>query len=194
MDKRIALLITVALLMVVTACTPGPGGNGDPSGWPAYTNAKFGYQVQYSPDWAYREFPDTGTGAGFRLESAAAEPQNEFIVVDAMGAPVEYDGQKTAEMPFADYVKIAAMAEIQGIQELASIEEVEANGLTGYVTTWEYQDMGSTELKTSLPIAYFELNKTVDGQVYRTLQINLSDAAQRAGFDTMVRSVKLTGQ
>jgi len=198
MNKRSIFLIAVALVMATTACQPGLGGDGGPTGWLTYTNAKFGYQVQYSPDWAYREFPDRGTGASFSLKTTPADVKQIILVVDASIPPEQYNGQKIADMPFEEYVRIAAVAEIQGFEKLASIEKVQAQGVTGYVTTWEYQPILSTtgekNLEISRPIAYFELNKTVDGRTYRTLQVRLEDAAYRADFDTLVRTVKLTGQ
>ncbi len=198
MSKWGVFLILVALLLAVAACQPGLRVSSGPTGWLTYTNTRMGYQVQYSPDWSYYEFPDRGTGASFSPKTTPPDVKQIIIVVDAAMAPEEFNGQKIANMSFEEYVRIAAVAEIQGFEKLASIEKVEAQGVTGYVTTWEYQPIMSTtgekKLEISLPIAYFELNRTVEGRTYRTLQIRLEDAAYRADFDQLVRTVRLIGR
>ncbi|MBU0490330.1 MAG: hypothetical protein KKA73_19205 [Chloroflexi bacterium] len=198
MNRRTALLTVAVLVLAASACQPGiqetgPGG----TGWLTYTNTKMGYQVNYNPDWTYSEFPDRGTGASFSPKDTPADTKHILITVDATIPPEQYNGQSIAGMSFEDYVRIAAMAEIQGFEKLISIDKVTANGVTGYVTTWEYQQIiapGQAQTQTSMPIAYFELNRTVDGRTYRALQISLQDANYQADFDHLVRSVTLTGQ
>jgi len=197
MSKWCISSILVAVLIAATGCQPGLQVSSGPSGWLTYTNSKLGYQVQYSLDWTYYEFPDRGTGASFSPKTTPPGTKHILIVVDAVIPPEEYNGQNIAAMSFEEYVRIAAITEIQGFEKLASIEKVEAQGVTGYVTTWEYQPIlsatGEKKLELSLPFAYFELNRTVEGRTYRALQIRLEDAAYRADFDRLVRTVRLTG-
>ena len=96
--------------------------------WQTYTNTKFGYQVKYPGDWSMREFPDTQTGAGFQPQSSPKDIASECITVDARGtAANEYN------TTFSDYVKKAAVVEIQNYEKLNSIKTVKtASGLVGY--------------------------------------------------------------
>lgn len=140
----------------------------------AYTNNKFGYSVDYPSDWTFREFPDTQTGAGFRPLNSSDEIASECVTVDARGtAANEYD------TPFDEYVKKAGATEIQNYEKLNSIKPITtADGSIGYETTWIYKSFDGPE-KVSLPITYFENQKTIQTQnsqlKYKTVQITLND-------------------
>ncbi|MDD5569131.1 MAG: hypothetical protein PHG23_01835 [Candidatus Pacebacteria bacterium] len=159
-------------------------------GWKIYQNDKFGYSIGYPSDWTYREFPDTKTGAGFRPLSSPAEITSECIVVDERGtAENEYN------VPFNEYVKEAAIVEIQNYEKLNSIEAVTAaNGIIGYKTTWIYRTMGGQE-KISLPITYFDDKKTIEtenGQIkYRTVQVVLENEACADIYNQMISTLKI---
>ncbi len=153
--------------------------------WKTYTNEKFGYTIKYPNDWTYREYPDTQTGAGFRPINQSNEVQYEFINVGAYGsAENEYN------VPFDDYVKEAAIAEIQNYEKLNSIKQITTDaGIKGYETTWIYYDMRSKEKKASLPITYIDYQKTV-GSKYKTIQINLGNEDYEKIYDQMISTFK----
>ena len=152
-----------------------------------YTNTKFGYQVKYPGDWSMREFPDTQTGAGFQPLSSPKDIASECITVDARGTAA--DEYNTA---FSDYVKKAAAVEIQNYEKLNSIQTiVTASGSVGYETTWIYRTMSGQE-KVSLPITYFENNKTIEvnnNQLkFKTVQISLNDIHCESTYAEMLSS------
>jgi hypothetical protein len=153
--------------------------------WRTYTNEKFGYTIKYPNDWAYREYPDTQTGAGFRPINQPNEVQYEFINVGAYGsAENEYN------VPFDEYVKEAAITEIQNYEKLNSIKQITTDvGIKAYETTWIYYDMRSKEKGTSLPITYIDYQKTV-GSKYKTIQINLGNKDYMKIYDQMISTFK----
>lgn len=150
-----------------------------------YTNQNFSYIIGYPNNWTFREFPDTKTGAGFRPINSPDDIASECITIDARGtAENEYN------TPFADYVRKAAVVEIQGYEKLNSIEIVTtANGLVGYKTTWIYKNIPGPE-KTSLPITYFENKKTVQGLKYKTVQITLNNEDCQEAYEQMISTFK----
>ncbi len=154
--------------------------------WQTYANDKFGYRVDYPNDWVFRQFPDTGTGAGFRPQNSPDDIASECVTVDARGtAENEYN------TPFADYVKKAAAVEIQGFGKIDSIAPImTVDGLTGYEATWIYRDMRGQE-KTSLPITYFDNQKAVAGQKYKTVQITLNSEDCRGIYEKMLPTFRL---
>ena len=158
--------------------------------WQTYVNEEFGYSVDYPENWTFREFPDTKTGAGFRPKNSSDEIASECVTIDERGtAANEY------ETPFADYVKSAAIVEIQGYEELNSIEPVAtAEGLIGYKTTWIYKDVLGQE-NTSLPITYFDNERTSDQLRYKTVQISLNDSLNSDDcldiYNQMILTLKL---
>lgn len=159
--------------------------------WQTYKNTKFGYSVDYPGDWTFREFPDTQTGAGFRPLNSPEEIASECITVDERGtAGNEYNTS------FDEYVKRAAIVEIQGYEKLNSITSVTATaGLVGYETTWIYRAIDGQE-KNSLPITYFENEKTVqseNGQLrYKTVQITLNNEDCEGTYSQMLSTLKLS--
>lgn len=155
-----------------------------------YTNKKLGYSIDYPASWTFREFPDTQTGAGFRPGSSPEDVAAECITIDTRGtAGNEYS------TPFEDYVKKAAIVEIQGFEKLNSVESVEtANGLVGYKITWIYKDIRGQE-KVSLPITYFNFEKTVEVKdsklKLKTVQISLNSSDCEGIYNQMLLSFKL---
>lgn len=158
--------------------------------WQTYANEKLGYSIDYPHNWALREFPDTQTGAGFRPLSSPEEIASECVVIDARGtAENEYDA------PFDEYAEKAAIIEIQNYEELNSMEPVAgADGLAGYKTTWIYKTMSGEE-KISLPIAYFENKKIIQGEngelKYKTVQVVLNSQNCEEIYSQMLSTLKL---
>ena len=154
--------------------------------WKSYQNNKFGYQISYPDDWTYREFPDTQTGAGFRPQISPDDIASECVTIDERGTAENKYGT-----PFSEYVKTAAITEIQGYEKLNSIEPVTtASGLTGYMTTWIYKNMTGQE-KTSLPITYFDNPKTSGQLKYKTVQIILNSQDCEGVYNQMISTLRL---
>lgn len=151
-----------------------------------YTNSLYDYSVDYGADWTFREFPSTKTGAGFRPLSSPDEIASECIAVDASGS-----AENERNTPFADYVKRAAVSEIQNYEKLSTIETVTtASGLVGYKTTWVYSTMDGQK-KISLPITYFELNARPKSGEPKTVQIRLDESECLAAYDQMIKTFRL---
>lgn len=159
-------------------------------GWQTYKNEQFGYSVDYPGDWTYREFPAMKTGAGFRPLNSLNEIASECITVDARGtAENEYETQ------LDDYVKRAAIVEIQNYEKLESSESITTtDGLAGYKTTWIYLTFDGQERK-SLPITYFENKKiiqmTYGPYKYKTVQVILNDINCEATYNQMISTFKI---
>ncbi len=158
--------------------------------WQTYENKKFGYSVNYPSDWAFREFPDTQTGAGFRPLNSPPAIESECITVD------ERETSKNKyNTPFDEYVKIAAIEEIQNYEKLNSIQSVTTTaGIIGYETTWIYRTFSGEE-KTSLPITYFDNKKTGPENSqsnYKTLQITLNNKNCEEVYNQMLSVLKLS--
>ena len=158
--------------------------------WKTYINEEFGYSINYPSSWTFREFPDIKSGAGFRPLSSPEEIRSECIYIDAAGtAESEYD------TPFDEYVRKAAIVEIQDTKELNSIETVTTtSGLVGYKTTWIYNFLGTGE-KISLPITFFDNKKTVqtkNGRLkYKTVHITLENKDCEEIYSQMLSTFKL---
>lgn len=145
--------------------------------WLTYRNETFGYSLNYPDNMTVREFPDTGTGAGFSL----IDGENECITVAARET---IEAEK--DTPFEQYVTRAALIEIQDYQSLNSIEEIKtAQGLVAYRTTWVYNFLGRGE-EVSRPISYFDGPGEIDGINYKTIQISLEDESCREIYDQML--------
>lgn len=114
-----------------------------------YKNTQNGFQISYPSDWTYRE-ADMKDGVAFRPVSKPNDYQYEYITISIFPKPLNI-----AALPFSEYVKVAAVSEIQNYQKLASIKSfVTADGKKGYVTTWMVQPLGGGKPTESLPIAY----------------------------------------
>lgn len=147
----------------------------------SYTNSKYGYTVAISQGWTYREFPDTQSGIALRPEDTPNDYQSEFITVNVMQKPANY-----RTMPFDDYVKIAAVQEIQGYTKLVSFKEITTqSGIVGYETTWQVTPPPGAEeeqQRISEPITYFPLPN--DAKV--TVQISLTNAAYVSSYEALL--------
>lgn len=153
-------------------------GKSPPLAWKTYVNARYGYSVRHPAHRAVRPF-DTGAGAVFGLSAADTFPGR--ITVDRAEIPESHRA-----MPFARYVRVAAIQEIQGDEKPASISPVPtASGLTGYLTTWrvnEIVDLGKSVTTTSLPITCFRAPGPP-----ATTQVSLRDSKQRSAYLRMIR-------
>jgi hypothetical protein len=148
--------------------------------WQTYYNEDFGYSLSYPDNLILREFPETKTGAGFRFKE---EMSGECITVS-----VREVAKGKENIPFDQYVREAAIEEIQDYKRLNSIEKVTTdNGLDGYKTTWGYTFLGGEE-EISLPITYFEGPGNVQGINYKTIQLNLNDSSCEEIYDQMLRT------
>lgn len=151
--------------------------------WKTYSNAKYGYSINYPSDWQVREYPNTQTGAGFQPNSLPADPGNKYITIDVLP-------KVGGSTDFASYVKTAAVNEIQGYKTLQSISPVQTTSQnTGYTTTWQIIGPGPNSNPTiSGPITYFDLLDTTPPS---TLQIVLSNPAYQNIYNQMLQSVIL---
>lgn len=149
--------------------------------WKTYTNKTTNYSINYSDKWTFREFPGTGTGAGFRLLTSANDPTNEFININKM----ERDPNHLKTV-FSEYVKIAATFEIENYTSLATIKKITTStGLVGYETTWNIITLdGKKEI--SLPITYFD-TKDSKGN---TVQVTLNDKNYLDDYNKMILTFK----
>ena len=154
-----------------------------PLSWTTYTNAKHQYSIEYPASWDKTESP-SGDGVSFK-------PQNSLNSQDSTNDITVYVGQKTMtenEVTFEEYVKVAAIQEIQNYNKLASIEPVAlSSGSVGYKTTWMVQSIvnnGSGESE-SAPITYFE----VPGRPSVLLRVNSGFDTDQAIYDHMIESV-----
>jgi len=135
--------------------------------WQTYYNETFGYSLNYPDNLILREFSEIKTGAGFDFQD---EVPFECITISARGA-----SQSKENLPFDQYVREAAIEEIQDFKRLNSLEKITTNNnLDGYMTTWGYTFLGGEE-KISLPITYFEGPGNIQGTNYKTIQLNLND-------------------
>ena len=159
--------------------------------WQTYINKELGYSIGYPASWVFREFPDTKSGAGFRLESSPDDIASECVAIDARVAPAN-----ESATPFEEYVRKAAAAEIQNYEKLNSIQAITtASGLVGYETTWIYKDVSGNE-KVSLPIAYFDNKENKQaGQNqsnYKTIQVILNNKDCERVYSQMLLTFKFT--
>lgn len=184
----------IILAIIVSVCAGAAyfqsksteGKEEEKSDYLTYTNEEFGYSVDYPSDWTFREFPDTKDGAGFRPMNSPEKISSECVSVAERGtAEGEYGTM------FSDYVRKAAIVEIQNYLRLNAIVPVEAeSGIIGYKTTWDYRLFGGEE-KVSLPITYFDNEKEKNGLRYKTVQISLNDENCESAYDKMILSFKV---
>jgi hypothetical protein len=159
-------------------------------GWKIYTNAKYGYSIEYPSDWVLREYPDTQSGAAFRPSDKPNDFQYEFINVNDASRGLNY-----CDIPFSEYVKTAYSKEVgAGNQTLRSIEKVKnIYGVESYKTTWNSPSPwnavpNDTNQIVVGPVTYFGSGK----QDCNTPQISLDDNAYIDVYDTMITTFKFT--
>lgn len=157
--------------------------------WKTYTNTKFNYTVDYPSDWTLREYSDSQEGAAFN-------PLNKPGYPDASDAISISTGQKVGnyEDPLEEYAKVAATAEIQNYNSLASFKRVTTvNGIVGYETTWMVQPISvmgqpATQGKSeSLPITYFE----IPGNKTSLVRVSLNRKEDLETYEKMLLTVKI---
>lgn len=139
-----------------------------------YRNKDFGFSVSYPFAYKAKRIGSGGADFGLNLEKPAG-----IITVQAMAAGTDY-----AEMPFAEYVLIAAASEIQNFEKLESLTRfVSASGVAGYKTFWQVVETLSPEeqnwnvkpaRKIVGPIYYFPPRRESKyyGQPVKTIMIS----------------------
>lgn len=142
--------------------------------WQTYQNQKFAYHLDYPSVLTLREFSETGTGANFML---GGEDPVDCITVSARIAA----GPK-ANLSFSEYVKEAAIQEIQGVTKLNSIETINTDSSKIYKTTWEYTPLKQASIDY-LKIAYLEGSEDNN---YKTIQLILNDSRCEDIYNQMV--------
>jgi len=89
-----------------------------------------------------------------------------------------------AGLPLDQYAAVAAMNEIQGYKELATIEKITTStGVEGYKTTWNIQFLGGEKF-VSNPITYF--NHPLDEA--KSIQISLENSQYTLEYDALIKS------
>ncbi len=157
-----------------------------PLSWNTYTNTKHQYSIDYPTSWNKTESP-SGDGVSFN-------PQNSVKTEGMTDEITVYVGQKTMtenELTFEEYVKVAAIQEIQNYNKLASVEPIAlSNGSVGYKTTWMVQSIvnnGSGESE-SAPITYFQ----IPGKPNSLLRVNSGFDTDQSIYDYMIESVLIS--
>ena len=145
--------------------------------WQTYQNEKFAYRVNYPNILTLREFSETGTGTDFMSEG---EDSVNCITVSARTA-----AQSKADVAFDEYVKEAAIQEIQGVTKLNSIETINTDSGPVYKTTWDYTPLGQTNIDY-LAIAYLEGPGNVYNDNYKTIQLILNDSRCEDIYNQMI--------
>ena len=145
--------------------------------WQTYQNGKFAYRVNYPNILTLREFSETGTGTDFMSEG---EDSVNCITVSARTA-----AQSKADVAFDEYVKEAAIQEIQGVTKLNSIETINTDSGAVYKTTWDYTPLGQTNIDY-LAIAYLEGPGNVYNDNYKTIQLILNDSRCEDIYNQMI--------
>lgn len=137
-----------------------------------YKNTDFGYSITYPSDYYQaRELKWVKESTGVILRK-----KEGFVTVQAMAAGTDYEA-----MPFDEYVRIAAVSEIQNYEKLVSIESfISEYGIKGYRTYWEViqhedTDAGSIDKVITVgPIYYFppRQKQKVGEQPVKTIMIS----------------------
>lgn len=148
--------------------------------WRTYTSSNMGFSIQYPSDWSYRELE---TGVSF-YETIGGENIGE----EPISVQVLNKSANGANLPFKDYVKTAAMNEIQNYVSLSSINPIKTStGVSGYSTTWNVRSIGgNTELSESLPISYFE----IPGDNTATIQVTLDNDKYIDIYERMISTLE----
>ncbi len=163
--------------------TPDPTAN-----WRTYTNTKYGYSIQYPENWFARESPDTMTGAAFTSSSKMNDYASETISIAY--APKPYN-DVDINTPFAEYIKTAAIKQIQNYIKLSSINPITTNAsFVGYETTWMVQSITGSGTSESLPITFFEIPKDNKAIIW----VFLSKKEDLDTYNKMLSTFKFTDQ
>lgn len=135
------------------------------AGWKTYTNTKHKFAIDYPPNFAYREFPDTKDGAGFRLANTPNNLCCEIITVDYTPKIGNYK-----DLPFENYVTVAGTG-IQNFQQLATSKKITtASGIVGYVTTWQVTPLIGGNPATSDPLTFFPAKDDKNGVIMISIE------------------------
>ena len=120
MSKSAKLVLILLIATTILGCTRSVPRS--------YQNKSFGFSVNIPSDYEIKEYTFLKQQTGLELRRATG-----IIDIRAGGAGTMYK-----DMPFDEYVRIAAMAEIQNYERLVSIEAfISKSGVKGYQTYWE---------------------------------------------------------
>lgn len=148
-----------------------------------YVNSSYGYSIAYPDDWAYREYPGTGTGAGFRPAGSPAGVSSEPISIDHSTRGTDY-----CSIPFDEYVKNAAVYETQDFEKLNTITPLTSiYGVKGYTTTWIYTHTKDGSEAISGPITYFVYPNPCE-----SIEVTLNDTKYLGVYNQMIQTFMLT--
>lgn len=158
-------------------------------GWQEHYNPDFDFSVMTPPDWTFGGGTD---GFGFIMPGIETLRAVVILTVRAVPLPQEVDAEAVMDMTLEQY--IAASSELEllpvGVAEIRtrSLRAVTTlTGQEGFVREWDAVSE-SGDIVSSGETAYFDLNQTVDGSLYRTIQIMSSDPAALVFFDAIVSS------
>lgn len=116
--------------------------------WQTYKNDKYNYEINYPNDWTSELLAD-GSGSIFKPVNGSDE--FGYIKIEESGR-----GLESCDVPFDKYVTFAAAENIQGYDELKSIEPVTSkSGEKGFKTTWVITGFDG-KASISGPITYFD--------------------------------------
>jgi len=149
--------------------------------WKTYINKKYGYSINYPSNWTVREYSNSSAGATFRPLSKPNDPQYEYITIERRIKILSDE----KDVPFDEYVKIAAKGEIQNYIDIKTMKKVVSDsGVMGYETTWKVMSIGGRQSGESSPITYFPV--LPDSKA--TIQITLEEVAYQDIYDKMLSS------
>jgi len=140
-----------------------------------YKNADFGFSITYPVEYQAKELKWVKESTGVILQKKEGS-----ITIQAMAAGTNYEN-----MPFKEYARIAAAAEIQNFNQLISIESFTSDyDIKGYRTYWEVVEHEDTDtgeinaLTTVGPIYYFPplRKQKLGSQPVKTIMLSCNPA------------------
>ena len=149
--------------------------------WKTYLNKNHHYAIAYPPDWTYREFPNTQSGAGFRLASKPDDLCCETITIDYMPKM-----ENAKDLSFEKYVQVAGQG-IQGFENIQSSQKITTDsGIVGYTTTWNVQSLDGKQT-ISAPLTFFPVKDDPDGIITVSV-VDPKDPIQITTYNDMLKT------
>jgi predicted secreted protein len=154
MTNRFGVLMCLQMLLVLVFSSSLQADKTAPIFF--YGNQEFGFAASLQGDYEMKEIVWSQKKLGMDLKNKTGE-----ITVQAMPTGTDYE-----KMPFEDYVRIAASAEIQNFQKLTRLERFTSDsGAEGYKTYWLVSETvsplkknpGQARTRNVGPIYYFPL-------------------------------------